>query len=129
MPHVITSDRKLYYEYHGSELAETATPLLLVMGMAGSCAGWLALQVPEFVKKVEECEPGMMVPAGAFLAHVVILPICCPVALDAFDAGTILPGYLGEEYHKLFSLCRREEEDRFNSQIPSKDFQWYMGAV
>lgn len=42
--------RKLYYELHTSRTETVAPPLLLVMGMAGSCAGWLALQVPEFVK-------------------------------------------------------------------------------
>ncbi|MCH8058663.1 MAG: glutamine synthetase, partial [Proteobacteria bacterium] len=50
-------------------------------------------------------------------------------ALDAFDAGTILPGYLGEEYHKLFSLCRREEEGKFSAEIPAKDYEWYLRAV
>jgi glutamine synthetase len=77
----------------------------------------------------QKCAPGKMVRAGALLEHVVTLPIRWPLALDAFDAGTILPGYIGEEYHKLFSLCRREEEGRFNSQIPPKDFEWYMRAV
>ena len=77
----------------------------------------------------QKCEPGKMVREGAVLEHVVTLPIRWPLALDAFDAGTILPGYLGEEYHKLFSMCRREEEDQFNSQIPPKDFEWYMRAV
>jgi 3-oxoadipate enol-lactonase len=37
--------RKVYYEVHGSA---PGTPLVLVMGMAGSCKGWLALQVPDF---------------------------------------------------------------------------------
>jgi glutamine synthetase len=60
---------------------------------------------------------------------VVSLPIRWPVALDTFDAGTVLPGYLGEEYHKLFSMCRREEEERFNARIPAKDFEWYLRAV
>jgi len=77
----------------------------------------------------QKCEPGKMVQAGELLEHVVTLPIRWPLALDAFDAGTILPGYIGEEYHKLFSLSRREEEGRFNSQIPHKDFDWYMRAV
>ena len=44
------SGRKLYYELHEASAPSQAPPLLLVMGMAGSCAGWLALQVPEFVK-------------------------------------------------------------------------------
>jgi 3-oxoadipate enol-lactonase len=37
--------RQVYYEIHGEA---QGTPLVLVMGMAGSCRGWLALQVPEF---------------------------------------------------------------------------------
>jgi len=36
--------RKVYYESHGDA---GGTPLVLVMGLAGSCKGWLALQVPE----------------------------------------------------------------------------------
>jgi glutamine synthetase len=77
----------------------------------------------------QKCEPGKMVREGSILEHVVSLPIRWPVALDTFDAGTVLPGYLGEEYHKLFSMCRREEEERFNARIPAKDFEWYLRAV
>jgi len=40
--------RKLYYECHGEFPAGGTRPLLLIMGMAGSCSGWLPLQVPEF---------------------------------------------------------------------------------
>jgi pimeloyl-ACP methyl ester carboxylesterase len=38
----------LYYEVHGAE--HVRTPLVLSMGMGGSCVGWLPLQVPEFSK-------------------------------------------------------------------------------
>jgi pimeloyl-ACP methyl ester carboxylesterase len=41
------SGRKLYYEKHG-DWASDATPLLLIMGMAGSCQGWAPLQLPVF---------------------------------------------------------------------------------
>jgi glutamine synthetase len=75
------------------------------------------------------CDPGKMVQQGELLEHVVTLPVRWSTALDTFDAGTILPGYLGEEYHKLFSLCRREEEGNFNAEIPAKDYQWYLRAV
>ena len=47
MPIAELSGRKIYYELHG-EVDAAATPLLLIMGMGGSCKGWLALQVPEF---------------------------------------------------------------------------------
>jgi pimeloyl-ACP methyl ester carboxylesterase len=45
MPLIETDGRKVYYESHG---ASSGTPLVLVMGMGGSCKGWLPLQVPEF---------------------------------------------------------------------------------
>lgn len=45
MPLIEASGRKVYYELHGPE---EAPPLVLVMGLAGSCQGWHPLQVPEF---------------------------------------------------------------------------------
>jgi pimeloyl-ACP methyl ester carboxylesterase len=45
MPHAVVQDRKVYYEVHGEH---GGVPLLLVMGMGGSCRGWLPLQVPDF---------------------------------------------------------------------------------
>ena len=39
MPLAEVLGRKLYYEIHGDLDAPGATPLVLVMGMAGSCAG------------------------------------------------------------------------------------------
>jgi len=41
----VVQGRKVYYELHGEA---PGVPLMLVMGMGGSCRGWLALQVPEF---------------------------------------------------------------------------------
>jgi 3-oxoadipate enol-lactonase len=45
MPHVQVQGRKVYYEIHGDQ---AGVPLVLVMGMGGSCRGWLPLQVPDF---------------------------------------------------------------------------------
>jgi len=42
--------RQVYYERHGDFEAPGAQPLLLINGMAGSCSGWLPLQVPAFSK-------------------------------------------------------------------------------
>jgi pimeloyl-ACP methyl ester carboxylesterase len=45
MPQIVVQGRKVYYERHGDQ---QGTPLILVMGMGGSCHGWLPLQVPDF---------------------------------------------------------------------------------
>jgi len=75
------------------------------------------------------CEPPPVTPAGKELDYAATVPIRWPQALDAFDAGTLLPRYLGEGYHRLFSTCRREEEANYNAEIPTQDFDWYLRAV
>ena len=48
MPLVEVKGRQVYYELHG---VARGVPLALVMGMGGSCRGWLALQVPELARR------------------------------------------------------------------------------
>lgn len=45
MPLVDVGGFELYYESHGEH---AGTPLVLITGLAGSCRGWLPLQVPAF---------------------------------------------------------------------------------
>jgi len=40
--------RRIHYELHGEH---AGTPLVLVMGVGGSCRGWLPFQVPAFAKR------------------------------------------------------------------------------
>ena len=49
--------------------------------------------------------------------------------LDAFAAGKTLPQYLGKTYHEVFEKCRREECDRFRSEVSERDYEWYLRAV
>jgi aminoacrylate hydrolase len=46
MPLVTVGSRKVYCDVYGE--AHPGIPLVLVMGVGGSCNGWLPLQVPEF---------------------------------------------------------------------------------
>lgn len=74
-------------------------------------------------------EPGPMVAQESIIDEKVELPVRWSAALDAYDAGKILPKYLGEKYHKLYGTCRREEEERFHAEISDRDYDWYLRAV
>jgi glutamine synthetase len=69
-----------------------------------------------------------MVQPGEEVDETVTLPVRWELALNAFDAGQVLPRYLGK-YHQIFASCRREECDRFNSEITNRDYEWYLRAV
>lgn len=73
--------------------------------------------------------PGVMVNPGEAVDDTVTLPVRWELALDAFDAGKILPQYFGQEYHRVFGSCRREECDRFRAEISNRDYEWYLRAV
>lgn len=75
------------------------------------------------------CDPGPMTPEKADIDYETTLPVRWSQALDAFEAGRILPGYFGEEYHRVFGVCRREEENKFHTEVGSKDYEWYLRAV
>ena len=71
-------------------------------------------------------EPGPMVMPGQVIDERAVLPVRWEAALDAFEAGKVLPRYLGERYHALYAACRREECDRFHAQITDRDYEWYL---
>ena len=78
---------------------------------------------------VNKSDPGVMVQAGQEVENEVALPVRWELALDAFAAGTVLPEYIGKTYHEVFGKCRREECDRFRSEISERDYEWYLRAV
>ena len=74
-------------------------------------------------------EPEKMIQEREPVDDEVTLPVTWPNALDAYDAGKILPKYFGKKYHDLYGTCRREECSRFNSEVTNKDYEWYLRAV
>ncbi|MGH8251860.1 MAG: glutamine synthetase family protein [Steroidobacteraceae bacterium] len=74
-------------------------------------------------------EPGPMVAQESIIDEKIELPVRWDAALDVYDRGRILPRYLGEKYHKLYGTCRREECERFHSEISDRDYDWYLRAV
>jgi len=78
---------------------------------------------------VSRIEPGPMVSQGELVEEVVTLPLRWEAALDAMAAADVLPDYLGREYCRVFEASRREEAERFHSQVSLKDYQWYLRAI
>jgi glutamine synthetase len=76
-----------------------------------------------------KCDPGVMIQPGQEVDDEVALPIRWELALDEFAAGKNLPQYLGKTYHEVFEKCRREECDRFRSEVSERDYEWYLRAV
>jgi glutamine synthetase len=78
---------------------------------------------------VNRCDPGTLVRPEEVIEEKIGLPLRWEAALDAFDAGTVLPKYLGKRYHDLYATCRREECDRFHAEISDRDYEWYLRAI
>lgn len=77
----------------------------------------------------KRCEPGPMIAQGATTPKDLTLPVRWEASLDAFERGQILPRYLGEEYCRIFGICRRGECDRFHSEVSDRDYEWYLRYI
>lgn len=76
-----------------------------------------------------QVEPPAMVREGQPLPAEVRLSHRWEAALDAFDAGRILPGYLGEEFCRVYGMARRFEAEAFHAQVPALDYDWYLPGI
>lgn len=74
-------------------------------------------------------EPPAMVRERESIDPQVNLPTRWEQALDAFDAGGILPACLGEEFCRVYAAARRFEADAFHAAIPDLDYEWYLPAI
>lgn len=77
----------------------------------------------------QRIEPPPMVREGQEVAGEITLSHRWEQALDAFDRGRILPGYLGAEFCRVFGTARRWEAEQFHAQVPTLDYDWYLPAI
>ena len=54
------------------------------------------------------------------------LPAHWLAAADAFEASAVLRDYLGDRFVDMFAKVKRIEQDRFESQVPPLDHDWYL---
>ncbi len=57
------------------------------------------------------------------------LPLSWDRAIEALDGATILPGYLGEAFCRLYRVCRAAERDRFADVITPTEYAWYLHTL
>ena len=77
-----------------------------------------------------QCDPGPMIAEMTVVKNKeATLPIQWLSALDVFDGATVLPPYLGKEYCRVFSGCRRAEAELFLSEVSNRDYEWYLRAI
>lgn len=74
-------------------------------------------------------EPPAMVREGERIDTGVQLSHRWEAALDAFEAGSILPGYLGRDFCRVLATARRFEAEQFHACVPDLDYDWYLGSI
>ena len=77
----------------------------------------------------QKIEPPRMIREGEVMEEVISLSPRWETALDTFDAGQLLPGYLGAEFCRVFSQARRFEAEAFHAQVGNLDYEWYLGTI
>ncbi len=77
----------------------------------------------------QNIEPPRMIREGEVMDEKVSLSPRWETALDAFDAGRLLPDYLGAEFCRVFGLARRHEAEAFHAQVSNLDYEWYLGTI
>jgi glutamine synthetase len=77
-----------------------------------------------------QCDPGEMVEEGTVSEEEKItLPIRWDAALKQFKESQVMPKYLGEQYHEIYSVVKQAECDDYHAQVSPLDYQYYLRAV
>jgi glutamine synthetase len=76
-----------------------------------------------------ELVPDAPIIGNAYAQVPASLPLSWERAIEALDRATILPGYLGEAFCRLYRVCREAERDRFADVITPTEYAWYLHNV
>ena len=47
-------------------------------------------------------------------------------AVDRFHGSSVMRDYLGERFVDMYSIVKRVEQDRYFSEVPRLDYDWYL---
>ena len=74
-------------------------------------------------------EPGPPTTGNAYKQHPPSLPSNWLDALRALAGAEVLPGYLGDDYCRIYGACKRGELAAFNAHITPTEYDWYLRAL
>ena len=75
---------------------------------------------------VNRLDPGPRHGGNAGAALDEQLPLTLWRALDALRGAAILPGYLGEDYPRIYAAVKQAEFDAFMADIHPREHDWYL---
>jgi glutamine synthetase len=78
---------------------------------------------------VNRLEPGPPTRGNAYAEVEPDLPISWARAEVALESATVLPGYLGEAFCRLYRVCRAAERARFEEVVTPLELSWYLRTV
>lgn len=78
---------------------------------------------------VHRLEPSPPITGNSYDQYAPTLPGHWLDALRAFDAAALLPGYLGAEYCRVYSLCKWHEFNAFNARVTETEYDWYLRSL
>jgi glutamine synthetase len=74
-------------------------------------------------------DPGPATTGDGYAASQRSLPESWGEALKAFEAGGILSDYFGDDFRRLYAICRRGERQRFRAQVSALEYEWYLRSI
>ena len=76
-----------------------------------------------------ELEPSAPIEGNAYAQVGPSLPLSWDRALEAFAGASVLNGYLGDAFCRLYRVCRAAERDRFADVVTPTEYAWYLNSV
>ncbi|MGH6901184.1 MAG: glutamine synthetase family protein, partial [Geminicoccaceae bacterium] len=76
-----------------------------------------------------ELEPSAPITGNAYAQVAPSLPLSWDRAIEALAGTSILNGYLGESFCRLYRVCRAAELDRFADLVTPTEYAWYLKTV
>src|SRR5207253_563580 len=98
-------------------------------GLAYAMKESMAVLAPAHYGIANRIDPGPPIVGNAYEKAAKTLPDTWNGALMLFDEAKVLPDYLGGEFCRLFSECRRGELRTFHSVVSNLEYEWYLRTV